>query len=289
MQENATRGYTLPSERARIFQVDLEPAVAVGHVTPELFVEADAGAMLAALLERLLGPGRLAGAAGGGTAGAAERARRNDADRKAFVEARQLPRPGSARPGNGVDHAHVVRTLASVLPPEGIIATDGGNFYGWIARHFCFRRPRTYVGPASGSMGYGLPGAIGAKIARPDLPVVSLSGDGGFLMTMAEIETAVRYGVGVVALVLDNERHGTIRMHQERAYPRRVVGTDLTTPDLAAVAGAFGARGFEVVDDAGFEPALRAALAADGPAVVHVRIDREQLSVDTRLSEGAIA
>jgi acetolactate synthase-1/2/3 large subunit len=182
-----------------------------------------------------------------------------------------------------VDYQTVIRTLTDVLPPTAIVASDAGNFYGWLSRYYRFRRPGTYLGPASGAMGYGLPAAIGAKLARPDLPVVSVSGDGGFLMTMAELETAVRYEIPVVALVLDNQRHGTIRMHQELAHPGRVVGTDLSTPDLAAVARSFGAEGWSVQDNSELEPSVRKALAAGKPAVIHVVMDPDQLSVDRRV------
>jgi acetolactate synthase-1/2/3 large subunit len=177
----------------------------------------------------------------------------------------------------------VVRTLMDVLPSDAIVASDAGNFFGWLSRYYRFRAPRTYVGPASGAMGYGLPAAIGAKMARPDGPVVSVSGDGGFLMTMSELETAVRYQAPVVALVLDNQRHGTIRMHQEREHPGRVVGTDLSTPDLATVAKAFGADGWSVDDNDQLEPALRKALTSEKPSVIHVRMDPGQLSVEQRV------
>jgi acetolactate synthase-1/2/3 large subunit len=176
-----------------------------------------------------------------------------------------------------------MKVLAEVLGPEVIIASDAGNFYGWLATYHRFRRPRTYVGPASGAMGYGLPSAIGAKIARPDLPVVSLSGDGGFMMTVAEIETAVRYNANVVAVVLDNERQGTIRMHQEARYPGRIIGTDLGATDLSLVARGLGAIGYLVTDDNDFGPALSAALESSSVSVIHVRMDREQLSVRSRL------
>ena len=113
---------------------------------------------------------------------------------------------------SAVPYQHVIRVLAETLSPDTIVASDAGNFYGWLARYYRFRQERTYLGPASGAMGFGLPAAIGAKLARPGAPVVSLSGDGGFAMTMSELETAVRYGAGVVAIVLDNARQGTIRI-----------------------------------------------------------------------------
>jgi acetolactate synthase-1/2/3 large subunit len=177
-----------------------------------------------------------------------------------------------------------MRVLAGTLSPDTIVASDAGNFYGWLARYYRFRRERTYLGPASGAMGFGLPSAIGAKIARPATPVVSLSGDGGFAMTMSELETAARYGAGVVAIVLDNARQGTIRMHQEAQYPGRVIATELGTTDLASVARGLGLDGYLVQDSSDFEPALRSALTSAGPSVIQVRMDRDQLSVAKRLT-----
>jgi acetolactate synthase-1/2/3 large subunit len=278
LQENSTRGYTVPGPDARLFQVDIDAAVLGNYPAPELGIQGDAGAALTALigLVRRLVPGL------------DERRAGNDADRRRFEEATSLPASSANRSDSGsragsVDYPCVIRTLTDVLPETAIVASDAGNFYGWLSRYFRFRRPRTYLGPASGAMGYGLPAAIGAKIARPDLPVVSVSGDGGFLMTMAELETAVRYEVPVVAMVLDNQRHGTIRMHQVLAHPGRVVGTDLSTPDLATVARAFGAEGWSVQENSELEPALRKAMTAGRPAVIHVAMDPDQLSVDRLL------
>ena len=177
-----------------------------------------------------------------------------------------------------------MRVLSDTLTPETIIASDAGNFYGWLARYYRFRQVRTYLGPASGAMGFGLPSAIGAKMARPGTPVVSLSGDGGFAMTMSELETAVRYGADVVAIVLDNARQGTIRMHQEAQFPGRVIATELGTTDLASVARGLGLGGYLVQDRSDFEPALRSALSSGRPSVIQVRMDRDQLSVTKRLT-----
>ena len=266
-QEITTRGYSLPRRDARVYQVDIEPAVLGAAMPITLGIVADAGVALRALAARLPAP----------VPGLAARRARNEADRAAFVEA-TTHRP-AAVPNGCVDPGAVVAAMQRLLPPEAIVATDAGNFYGWLARYYRFRKPRTFVGPTSGAMGYGLPAAIGAKLARPDVPVVAWAGDGGFLMTMTELETAVRTGANVVALVFDNARYGTIRMHQERVYPGRVVATDLSTPDLAKAAEAFGAAGFRVSSDAEIEDALAAALAAGRPAVIHVPIDPEWLSV----------
>ena len=222
MQETSTAGYTYPLTSTRLLQVDIDPAAFVNHRSPELAVLADAGAALAALIERVPDPVPCHD----------ERRVRNVADRRRFEDATAIPEV--APTGDGVPYAHVMQVLADTLSPETIITSDAGNFYGWLARYYRFRKERTYLGPASGAMGFGLSSAIGAKIARPGTPVVSVSGDGGFLMTAAELETAARYDVGVVALVLDNARQGTIRMHQEAQFPGRVIATELGVTDLAA-------------------------------------------------------
>jgi acetolactate synthase I/II/III large subunit len=272
MQETSTAGYTYPLTSTRLLQVDIDPAAFVNHRSPELAVLADAGAALAALIERVPDPVPCYD----------ERRVRNVADRRRFEDATAIPEVAPA--GDGVPYAHVMRVMADTLSPETIITSDAGNFYGWLARYYRFRRERTYVGPASGAMGFGLPSAIGAKIARPGTPVVSVSGDGGFLMTAAELETAARYDVGVVALVLDNARQGTIRMHQEAQFPGRVIATELGVTDLAALARGLGVGSYLVQDGSDFEPALRSALSSGGPSVIQVRMDRDQLSVQKRLT-----
>jgi len=129
-------------------------------------------------------------------------------------------------------------------------------------------------------MGYGLPAAIAAALVHRDRAVVALAGDGGFAMTMAELETAVREKIRLVAIVFDNERYGTIRMHQDRRGAGQGIATDLGPIDFAAIARACGARGVRVDKDADFEPALRQALAVDRPTVIHLALDRAWVSPD---------
>jgi acetolactate synthase-1/2/3 large subunit len=129
-------------------------------------------------------------------------------------------------------------------------------------------------------MGYGLPAAIAASIVHRDRPVVALVGDGGLSMTLADLETAVREHAKVIVLVFDNERYGTIRMHQEARPSGSTPATDLGPLDFAAVARACGARGVRVDTDDAFEAALRAALAADRPSVLQLVLDRRWIHVD---------
>jgi acetolactate synthase-1/2/3 large subunit len=205
------------------------------------------------------------------------------ADREAYLAASRVDE--EPWHGPGVHPGRVVATLQRVLPPDSLISTDAGNFGGWAARGYRFTRPGTFVGPTSGAMGYGLPAAIAASLLRPDRPAVALSGDGGFAMTMNELETAVREHARPIAIVFDNRQYGTIHMHQERDG-HTVAGTDLGAIDFAAVARAFGATGYTVETDAEFEPALVAALSARTPAVIHLRVDPRWVSVDQTPSSG---
>ena len=118
-----------------------------------------------------------------------------------------------------------MRELEKLLTSDAVITTDAGNFAGWATRFINFRDGQRYIGPTNGAMGYSVPAAIGAKIVYPDRMVVSMVGDGGFLMTGQEIATAFHHGVAPIVLVFNNQMYGTIRMHQERAYPGRVSGT----------------------------------------------------------------
>jgi acetolactate synthase-1/2/3 large subunit len=133
-------------------------------------------------------------------------------------------------------------------------------------------------------MGYGVPAAIMAKRHRPEAIVIALAGDGDFLMNGQEFATAVQYGLGIIVVVVDNGMYGTIRMHQEREYPARVVGTALKNPDFAAYARAFGGHGETVERTEDFLPAFERAQASGKPAILHVKIDPEVITPTTTLS-----
>jgi acetolactate synthase I/II/III large subunit len=174
--------------------------------------------------------------------------------------------------------------------PDAIVTNGAGNHTVWIHRFWRFHSFPSQLAPTSGAMGYGLPAAIAAKAIAPDRTVVCFSGDGDFLMLGQELATAVQYDLPIVVLIVDNGMYGTIRMHQERSFPGRVVGTDLVNPDFAAYARSFGAHGENVERTAQFPDALERALAAGRPAVVALRIDPEAITPRTTLTairEGA--
>src|SRR5947208_2742304 len=182
------------------------------------------------------------------------------------------PRP---MPGE-LQYGELIKWLSERLPQDTIVAGGAGNFAGWLHRHFRYKGFRTQLGPTNGSMGYGFPAAIAAKLAEPERPVIAVCGDGDFLMNGQELATAGQYGAHFVALVVNNGLYGTIRMHQEREYPGRVYGTELSNPDFAAYARAFGAHGETVTRTAEFAPAFERALSAGKPALIELAIDRSE-------------
>jgi len=186
--------------------------------------------------------------------------------------------PGALHYGN------VIRWLSENLPQDAIIAGGAGNFASWLHRHFTYKEFRTQLGPTSGSMGYGFPAAVGAKIAAPERAVVAFCGDGDFLMNGQEFATAVQYGAAVIALVVNNGMYGTIRMHQEREYPERISGTQLVNPDFAAYAQIFGGYGEVVERTEQFAPAFERALASGKPSILELRIDPDAITPTMTLS-----
>jgi acetolactate synthase-1/2/3 large subunit len=184
----------------------------------------------------------------------------------------------------GVNLGAVVTHLRDKLDPDAIICNGAGNFAGWVHRFYRVRRFATQLAPTSGSMGYGVPAAVAAKRLHPDRTVVCVAGDGDFLMTGQEFATAVQYDLPVVFIVVDNGMYGTIRMHQEREYPERVIGTALKNPDFAAYARAFGGFGATVEKTAGFGAAFEAAIASGKPAILHLKVDPEAITPTTTLS-----
>jgi acetolactate synthase-1/2/3 large subunit len=185
----------------------------------------------------------------------------------------------------GVQVAEIVGWLSHRLPPDAIVTAGAGNYTGWVHRFYRHRRYGTQLAPVSGSMGYGLPASIAAKLRHPDRLVVAFAGDGCFQMTSQEFATAVHYDVPLVLIVIDNSSYGTIRMHQERDFPDRVIGTDLVGPDFVAYAKSFGGYGEKVETTDGFGPAFERALESGKPALLHIVLDREASTASRTLSD----
>jgi len=261
LNEITTQNYTAVSVGQRILQIDIDDRM-LGKAYPiEQGIVADAREALEALLERPL------------PASCDDWA---NARRTVYEDVTDL----IVEPHDDhVDNRQIIRELRAQLPDDAILTNDAGNFAGWMHTFFCFRQTNTYVGAASGAMGYGMPAAIGVHLAQPGKTVVSLSGDGGLMMTIQELETAVRLKLPIIALVFNNNMYGSIRMHQEKAHPGRVIGSDLGNPDFVLLAQAFGAQGLRVTNDAAFGDALRIALATSGPVLIEIVSDPQRISV----------
>jgi len=268
LSEITTGDYRLPLPGQPLAQIDIDPAVIGRNFPPQLAIISDARLALEAALAQPASP-------------AAGRAEWIGKGRKAY-EAFVTLHP---RQAEHVAQETVIAELQARLPADAILTVDAGNFSAWVQRNYIYDAEDSLLGPTVGSMGYAMPAAIGAKLAHPDRVVVGTCGDGGFMMTVQELATAVQFGANIVQLVFNNGSLGTIRMHQERDYPERVVGTELVNPDFAALARAYGAVGLRVEKSADFGPALKEALAAGKPAVLDILVDKENISIGATLSE----
>ena len=192
--------------------------------------------------------------------------------------------PTEAHPGE-VQMPAIMAHLATSLPKNAIITNGAGNYATWIHRFWKFSEYGTQLAPTSGSMGYGLPAAVAAKMAFPNKTVIAFAGDGCFQMTMQEFGTAVQAKAAVVVLVIDNGMYGTIRMHQELHFPDRISVTNLVNPDFCALAKAYGAYAFQVTNSDQFPQALRTAIAAKKPALIHIKLDPQALTPSKTLNQ----
>jgi acetolactate synthase-1/2/3 large subunit len=187
--------------------------------------------------------------------------------------------------GGALDLGKIMGWLRDRLPDDAIVTSDAGNFSGWPNRFLQYHRPGRQLGPTSGAMGYGVPAAVAAKLVHPDRLVVGFCGDGGFMMTGQELATSVLEGVGPIILVFNNAMYGTIRMHQERRFPGRVVGTALKNPNFLGLARAYGVFGASVARTEEFAPAFEEAAARRGAAIIELKMDPEMITTRTTLSE----
>jgi acetolactate synthase-1/2/3 large subunit len=198
------------------------------------------------------------------------------ADFEAWQEPEQLP--------GELDLAVCIRQLRGLVPPDTIVTNGAGNYTAWLHRFWRSHVFPSQLAPTSGAMGYGVPAAVAAKLVAPERTVVCFSGDGDFLMSGQELATAVQYELPLLVLVVDNGMYGTIRMHQERLFPGRVVATDLVNPDFAAYARAFGAHGERVERTEDFAAAVERALASGRPALLSLQVDPEAITPRTTIT-----
>jgi len=177
-----------------------------------------------------------------------------------------------------VDMSAIWQVLRTALPDDVIITNGAGNYTAWAHRFYRYKSFGSQLAPTSGAMGYGLPAAIGGQLAHPQRPVLCLAGDGCFMMSSHEMVTAVKLKLPIVIVVFDNQMYGTIRMHQEKWFPERVYGTALSNPDFVALGLAYGANAQLVLSVEDLIAAILVGFKADGPTLLHVRTDPEQIS-----------
>ncbi|MET0605857.1 MAG: thiamine pyrophosphate-binding protein [Beijerinckiaceae bacterium] len=271
MAEMPSQSYTLfgiPYPKQQFVHVHADDAELGRVYHPTLGVHASPAAF-AASLESLQPPQRIAWA---------QQTAEARADYLAWNEASPAI-PGALQMGE------CMAFLRARLPADAIVTNGAGNYATWPARFLKYRSFGSQLAPCSGSMGYGAPGAVGAKRVQPHRMVVCFAGDGCFLMTGQEFATAVQYDLPVIFVVVDNGMYGTIRMHQEREFPGRVSATMLKNPDFSAYARAFGGHGETVRTTAEFAPAFERAVASNKPAILHCFLDPEAITPGTTLTK----
>ena len=194
----------------------------------------------------------------------------------------------STPPETGPGEVHmgpIINWLRDHLPEDAILTNGAGNYATWVHRYVRFRKFATQAAPASGSMGYGVPAAVAAKQAFPERTVVAFAGDGCFMMHGQEFATAVQHKLPIIVIVVNNSMYGTIRMHQERDYPGRVSATELTNPDFAALARAYGGHGETVETTADFAAAFERAEASGIPAIIEIKLDQQAITPTRTLDQ----
>lgn len=187
-------------------------------------------------------------------------------------------------PGD-VQMAQIMNWLSNRVPDDAIFTVGAGNYTMWVHRFVQAKKFGGVIGPMSGSMGFSSPAAVAAKVLHPDRMVIAVSGDGCFMMTSQEFATAIQHKLAIVWIVVNNAMFGTIRMHQERDYPKRISATELINPDFAALAVAHGALGIVVERTEDFEPAFEKAVSCGHAALIELRIDADAISTVTTLSK----
>jgi acetolactate synthase-1/2/3 large subunit len=269
LTDMSTQGYAIPTPDQRLVHV-YPDASQIGHVfQTELGVVADAGAFLSALASHNAPP------APKGRADWLARAHQAQANTTRFE-----PRPAD----DGIDFGLVVNALGELAGDDAIITSDAGSFASWLHKYFPFRSSHTYLGAASGAMGFGVPAAVAAALRHPDRQVIAFVGDGGALMTGSELATAMRQQANLTIIVANNANYGTIRFHQETRYPGRPLVTDLANPDFAAWGRAFGAEGLTIDTADAVHPVLTQALNSDRACVIDVHTSLENITAATTIA-----
>ncbi|AOB25984.1 thiamine pyrophosphate-binding protein [Bordetella bronchiseptica] len=273
MSENPSQAYTLldiPVPRQKLVHVHPDSAELGRVYRANLAINTSPAAFCAALAQA------------DGPSGQQVWADDTQAMRASYL---QWSDPEAIRTPGALQLGEVMAYLEKTLPADAIMANGAGNYATWLHRFHRYTRYGTQLAPTSGSMGYGLPAAVGAKRIWPQKTVVCFAGDGCFLMHGQEFATAVQYDLPIVVVLIDNGMYGTIRMHQEKHYPGRISATSLKNPDFAEYARAFGGHGERVETTGQFAPAFERALASGKPAILHCLIDPETITPSTTLEK----
>ncbi|MFC7392782.1 thiamine pyrophosphate-dependent enzyme [Scopulibacillus cellulosilyticus] len=274
LSEVTTQDYSIISPHQKLIHIDISDQTVGRNFPAEIAVVADAKMALQQLLdsahEKELSP---------------EQTTWRKDRRNAYVLASSLSPVLEQDHENGCNLKNIFHIIQKLMPENTIITNDAGNFAGWLHSFYQFKEPKTYIGPTSGAMGYGMPAALGAKLADPERHVVSFSGDGGFMMTIQELETAARYNIPIIAIVFNNGMYGTIRMHQEKNYPHRVVGTSLGQVNFNKIAEAVNIESYHISNTIQFEDVLNQLLSGqiEQPVLIEVLMDPEQISVSATI------
>ncbi len=244
--------------KARIVHVDIDPAEIGKNIRTDVPVVGDAAEVLRLLLPEVNARSHA------GWRGWIE-SRRNRTLEQALDDRPDTPEPYT-----------IVRTIADVTRGEAIVATDVGQHQMWTAQYFGFDHPDRWITSGGlGTMGYGLPSAIGAKIGRPDLEVWAVVGDGGFQMSLAELATAAQEGLDINVAVINNGYLGMVRQWQDLFHAKNYSEVAITGPDLAKLAEAYGITGITVRSDSEIRPAVERARSIPGPVIIDFVIEPE--------------
>jgi acetolactate synthase-1/2/3 large subunit len=190
----------------------------------------------------------------------------------------------SSCPGD-VHIGEILAWLDKRMPQDTFVSCGAGNYTHWVLRFLKHRKYGTQLAPLGAVMGYGVPAAIAASLQYPDRLAVAFAGDGCFLMNSQDLATAKKYGANPIFIIINNGIYGSIRMHQERAFPTRSIGTDLENPDFITYAEAFGLTAFRVTKTQNFAAAFESAVSKPGPSLIELVVSEEAISPAFTLSQ----
>ncbi len=245
------------ASQARIIHIDIDPAEIGKNVRVDVPIVGDVKNILAHLNNKL--QQHLAG------------------DWQDKITKWKEKHPLTYQKTGGLKPQFIVEQIYNVTKGDAVIVTEVGQNQMWAAQYYKYTKPRTFISSGGlGTMGYGLPAAIGAKVGRPDATVIDIAGDGSIQMTIQELATAVHYNIPVIVAILNNNYLGMVRQWQEIFYDRRYSFTEISGPDFVKLADAYGALGIRVKEPKEVKPALKKAIEAKRPVMIDFVVEREE-------------